>query len=123
MGDVGDSGSSSYAGVAPKKKITQFVHWARPKSSLYQYNYDYGSYYYRNMIDYLDQRSRGVRQEIPVPQYWEERANHAYMDRNRRTSSVRINRDDQLLQSIRSSQNHYLVHTKSVARKLTVGGY
>ena len=120
MGDD-SAAAGSFAGAAPKKKITQFVHWARPKSSLYQYNYDYGAYYYRPMIDYLDQRSRGVRADIPAPQYWEERSLHAYMDRNRRTSSVRVTRDDKLLQNIRSSQNHYLVHAKTTARKLTVG--
>jgi hypothetical protein len=122
---MGDAEGTSYAGAAPKKKITQFVHWARPKSSLYEYNYDYGAYYYRPMIDYLDQRSRGVRSDIPVPQYWEERAQRAYVDRGNRNRSsfMRINRDEQLLQNIRSSQNHYLVHAKSNARKLTIGGY
>ncbi|ODN04188.1 Flightin [Orchesella cincta] len=120
---MGDADAGSYSGVAPKKKITQFVHWARPKSSLYEYNYDYGSYYYRPMIDYLDSRSRGVRSDIPVPQYWEERALRSYMDRNRRTQSVRISRDAQLLQNIRSSQSHYVVHAKTTARKLTVGGF
>lgn len=122
MGDA-DVGGNSYAGAAPKRKITQFVHWARPKSHLYQYNYDYGAYYYRPMIDYLDQRSQGMRPDIPIAQYWEERANRAYIDRGRKSQSVRITKDDVLLQSIRSSQNHYLVHTKTNARKLTIGGY
>ncbi len=47
MGDA----ETSFAGVTPKKKkIETFCHWERPRSQLYTYNYDYGSYYYQPMI-------------------------------------------------------------------------
>jgi hypothetical protein len=117
MGDAEAGGS--FAGEAPKKKITQFSHWARPKSTLYEYNYDYGSYYYRPMIDYLDQRSRGTRAEAPKPMFWEERAQQAYSDRSRRTQSCRVSRDSVLLANIRNSASHYVAHNKSYTRKVT----
>jgi len=117
MGDAGEG--KGFAGEAPKKKITQFSHWSRPKSTLYDYNYDYGSYYYRPMIDYLNHRSRGDRVEAPKPLFWEERALNSYMDRSRRTQSCRINRDTVLLQNIRNSANHYIAHSKNYARKIT----
>jgi len=121
MGDVSDLIDSG-ASFAPKKRITQFVHWSRPKSSLYEYNYDYGSYYYRPMIDYLDSRARGARMEAPKPMLWEERALKSYLDRSRnRSSSFRMNRDAQLMQSIRNSSSHYIAHTKTYARKVTMG--
>jgi len=67
---MGDAEKTSTAGEAPKKqKIMQFSHWARPKSTLYEYNYDYGSYYYRPMIDYLNVRSKGGYAEVVKPMF------------------------------------------------------
>jgi len=121
---MGDDTGKSFAGEAPKKKvITQFSHWARPKSTLYEYNYDYGSYYYRPMIDYLNQKSQGGRAEAVKPLFWEERALKSYMDRSRRTQSVRVSRDAMLLQSIRNGHSHYIAHGKSYARKITGLGF
>lgn len=40
MGDAETDTGKSFAGEGPKKKaLTQFCHWARPKSALYEYNY------------------------------------------------------------------------------------
>ena len=111
----------SFAGEEPRKRPKVFVHWARPKSSLYEYNYDYGRNYYSSMIDYLDQRARGGRPEAPKPLFWEERALRSYLDRSARASSLRHNRDTELLQALRSSSSHYIAHTKTYARKVTVG--
>jgi len=116
MGEMGESFASA---APPKRKITEFHHWARPKSALYEYNYDYGSNYYRPMLDYLDERSKGIRPEVPKPTYWEERALKSSMDRVRRTQSCRYNKDTQLLSNIRQSTNHYIIHTKTNSRKLT----
>lgn len=113
---------ASFAGAAPKRRaITQFSHWSRPKSTLYEYNYDYGSYYYRPMIEYLDQRSKGTHPDVPKPLLWEERALKSYIDRSKRTQSLRLNKDTVLLQNIRNSSSHYIAHTKTYARKVTVG--
>jgi len=122
MSDSADiPASGSFAGEEPKKRPKVFVHWARPKSYVYEYNYDYGSNYYRPMVDYLDQRQRGGKPEAPKPLSWEERALKSYLERTARTSSLRHTRDHELLQSIRSSSHHYLAHTKTYARKVTVG--
>jgi hypothetical protein len=126
---MGDDSSSlgleksegTFAGEAPKKRTSSFVHWQRPKSQLYEYNYDYGSNYYRPMIDYLDERAQGRHPEAPKPMFWEERALKSYIDRNHRTSSMKITRDAQLLQSIRSASSRYITHTKTYARKVTTG--
>jgi len=117
---MGEAETGNIVGEAPKKKkVIQFCHWERPRSQLYEYNYDYGSYYYRPMIDYLDQRSRGTKADAPKPLFWEERALQSYMDRSRRTHSCRVNRDAVLLQSIRNSSSHYVAHSKSYAKKIT----
>jgi len=123
MGDAEvDTTGASFAGAAPKRRtVTQFSHWSRPKSNLYEYNYDYGSYYYRPMIEYLDQRSKGSRPDVPKPMLWEERALKSYIDRGKRTQSMRLNKDTVLLQNIRSSSSHYIAHTKTYARKVTIG--
>jgi len=125
MGDVVDaetpSAGGTFVGEEPKKRPKVFVHWSRPKSYLYEYNYDYGSNYYRSMIDYLDQRAKGGRPEAPKPESWEERALKSYLERSRRTASLKHNRDTELLQSIRSSSSHYIAHTKTYARKVTCG--
>jgi len=121
---MGDAEKTSTAGEAPKKqKIMQFSHWARPKSTLYEYNYDYGSYYYRPMIDYLNVRSKGGYAEVVKPMFWEERALKSYMDRSRRTQSCRVNRDTVLLQNIRNSNSHYVAHSKSYAAKVIGLGF
>ncbi|OXA62897.1 paramyosin, short form [Folsomia candida] len=124
MGDAETDTGKSFAGEGPKKKaLTQFCHWARPKSALYEYNYDYGSYYYRPMIDYLNSRSQGARADTVKPLFWEERALKSYMDRSRRTQSCRVNKDTILLQNIRNSNSHYVAHSKSYARKITGLGF
>jgi len=125
MGDAGVSdleiSAGSFAGEAPKRRVAAFVHWKRPKSQLYEYNYDYGSNYYRPMIDYLDERASGGHPATPKPMLWEERALKSYMDRNHRSSASKVSRDAMLLQSLRSSSNRYMAHTKSfIARR--VGG-
>jgi len=115
------SAGGTFAGEEPKKRPKVFVHWARPKSNLYEYNYDYGSNYYRPMIDYLDQRAKGGHPVAPKPLSWEERALRSYLERSRRSTSLRQTRDTELLQSIRNSSSHYIAHTKTYARKVTVG--
>jgi len=131
MGDaeVLEKSEGTFVGTAPtaaeqllRKRPTTFVHWQRPRSQVYEYNYDYGSNYYRPMVDYLDSRARGDRRvEAPRPMLWEERALKSYLDRNQRSQSFRHSRDAMLLQTLRSSSSKYIAHTKSYARKVTTG--
>jgi len=118
--DLEKSGGT-FAGEAPKKRTASFVHWQRPKSQLYEYNYDYGANYYRPMIDYLDERAQGKRPDAPKPLFWEERALKSYIDRSQRSSSMKMTRDAALLQSIRSASSHYMTRTKTFARRITTG--
>jgi len=119
MGDAADLDASK-----SKKKVTEFVHWERPKSQLYEYNYDYGSYYYRPMIDYINQKRSGGSGPAPKPQFWEERALRSYMDRNiKRSHSTRLTKDEILLKNIRNSSHHYVIHSKAYAQKITGLGF
>jgi len=121
MGDAALDDASSKS----KKKVTEFVHWERPKSQLYEYNYDYGSYYYRPMIDYINQKRSGGIAPAPKPQFWEERALKSYMDRNSKRAllSSRLSKDELLLKSIRNSSHHYVIHSKAYAQKITGLGF
>jgi len=125
MGDAEVAPTSAQAFVgseAPKRRPKSFLHWQRPKSQLYEYNYDYGSNYYRPMLDYLDQRAQGGHPEQPKPMTWEERALKSYIDRNRIASAHKISRDAMLLQSIRSSSSRYVAHTKTYITRRITGG-
>jgi hypothetical protein len=118
--DVTSSGGTFVGSEAPKRRPKHFVHWQRPKSQLYEYNYDYGSNYYRPMLDYLDQRAQGGHPEQPKAMSWEERALRSYMDRGRISSASKISKDAMLLQSIRSTSNRYIAHTKTyISRRVT----
>lgn len=66
--------------VQPRKldKFIPFTHWSRPTSLNYEYIYLYRKNYYDDVIDYLDQRTRGVERELPKPQTWAERALRTY---------------------------------------------
>lgn len=81
--------------VQPRKldKFIPFTHWSRPTSLNYEYIYLYRKNYYDDVIDYLDQRSRGVNRERPKPQTWAERALRTYPssappDRHQKTVQV-----------------------------------
>ena len=119
--DVKSSAGTFVGSEAPRKRARTFVHWQRPKSQLYEYNYDYGSNYYRPMLDYLDQRAQGGHPEAPKPMTWEERALKSYMDRNRISSAHKISRDAMLLQSIRSSSRRYMAQTKTYLPRRVTG--
>ena len=95
--------------------------WKRPKSHLYEYNYDYGSNYYRSMINYLDARNGGERGlERPGPETWGERALKSYLERAYRKDHMREpGPDEQLLYHIRRSCSSYIHHAKSYSRRLT----
>ncbi|CAG0920353.1 unnamed protein product [Notodromas monacha] len=97
------------------------VHWKRPKSHLYEYNFDYGSNYYKSMINYIDERNKyGSNPEVPKPQSWEERALKSYLERAKREKELKGNTyDAQLMTSIRRSSSMYFQHTKNYARRLT----
>jgi hypothetical protein len=97
------------------------VYWKRPKSHLYEYNYDYGSNYYKSMIKYIDERNKyGAKPEKPKPQSWEERALISYLERAKREKELKGNTPDaQLMTSIRRSSSLYFQHTKDYARRLT----
>lgn len=108
------------APVSDKKKKRVSLHWNRPKCHLYEYNYDYGSNYYKGMIDYLDKRSSGYRLSPPKAQSWAERALKTYTEKREARGKGNGNDPDvQLLYNIRSNVRKYTVHSKLWNRKVT----
>lgn len=105
-----------------KRRKRVSIYWKRPKSHLYEYNYDYGSNYYKHVVDYLDERSGGGKPAPPKALNWAERALRTYTER--REAAVRNKATDpdvELLHKIRNGINQYTVHAKSYARKISFG--
>lgn len=103
-----------------KRKKRVSLHWKRPKSHLYEYNYDYGSNYYKGMIDYLDERSSGCKPSPPKALNWAERALKTYSEKREAAARNKDkDQDAQLLHSIRNTVNSYTVHARTYTRKVT----
>lgn len=101
-----------------KKRVS--LYWKRPKSHLYEYNYDYGENYYKGMVDYLDVRGSGLKTTPPPAQSWAERALRTYSEkREAKKQSGASDPDVELLHKIRNNINTYTVHAKTYARKVT----
>jgi len=98
------------------------LHWNRPKSHVYEYNFDYGGNYYKAMVDYLDNRTSGLNPELPKAQNWAERAMRTYSEK-RAASTNTANKDVELLHKVRGSINTYTYHAKQYARKYTTTTY
>jgi len=102
----------------PRKKSAG-IHWVRPKSHVYEYNFGYGSQYYRPMLDYLDMRNCGYRPETPRPQSFAERSFGFYHDLREERKKGRGANDVELLHRIHRSSNEYFYHNKRYAKKLS----
>ena len=103
-----------------KRKKRVSIYWKRPKSHLYEYNYDYGSNYYKGMIDYLDERSSGCKPAPPKALNWAERALKTYSEKREAAARNKDkDQDAQLLHSIRNTVNSYTVHARTYTRKVT----
>lgn len=100
----------------PKRRVS--IYWKRPKSHLYEYNYDYCSNYYKGMVDYLDRKGSGVQPALPKAMSWAERSMLTYTEK-REAKSRGFDPDAELLTKIRSSVDTYTTHARAYARKIT----
>ena len=72
------------------------------------------------MIDYLNDRSSGLKPELPKPLNWAERALRTYSEKREASSrNVKTNKDLELLHTLSSSAHTYNVHRKTYIRKYT----
>ncbi|XP_047096794.1 flightin isoform X1 [Schistocerca piceifrons] len=90
----------------------KFRYWSRPTNLQYKYLYDYRHNYYSDVIDYLDNRSRGIKSDIPRPQTWAERALRTYTNPKKSEALAKRQKDVELLNNIRASNFLYQYHTK-----------
>lgn len=99
-----------------KKRSPYPVFWDRPKSRFYRINFDYGENYYRDMMDYLNNRAGvGKRVVMPPPaKSWAERAHRSasqrYPTQNSDITSLLTN----IRSSIRSYENHHRQYTATI---------
>ncbi|EZA52522.1 hypothetical protein DMN91_006408 [Ooceraea biroi] len=87
-------------------------HWVRPLFLNYAYLYDYRKNYYDDVIDYLNQRQRGIFREPPRAQEWAERALRTYDEKNT-DKSYKRSADMKYITNMRLTSRHYSYHTRA----------
>ncbi|EFN60275.1 Flightin [Camponotus floridanus] len=87
-------------------------HWVRPLFLNYDYLYDYRKNYYDDVIDYLNQRQKGLFREPPRAQEWAERVLRTYDQKNIDRSFKRAT-DMKNLTNINLTCRHYSYHTRA----------
>lgn len=103
-----------------KRRKRVSIYWKRPKSHLYEYNFDYGANYYKGMVDYLDEKSGGYKPSPPKALSWAERALKTYSEKREAAARNKDkDQDAELLHKIRNSVNTYTVHARAYTRKIT----
>ena len=111
---TGDSASTE----KPKVKLEKLEpphynhHWVRPLFLNYAYIYDYRKNYYDDVIDYLNQRQRGIFREPPRAQEWAERAMRTY-DQKNIDKSFKRSADMKSIINMRHEPRHYSYHTRA----------
>ncbi|GAB1859451.1 Flightin [Camponotus japonicus] len=108
-------------GAAPEKPVLKLEklepphynhHWVRPLFLNYDYLYDYRKNYYDDVIDYLNQRQKGLFREPPRAQEWAERVLRTYDQKNKDKSFKRA-ADMKNLININLTSRHYSYHTRA----------
>ncbi|XP_014479977.1 PREDICTED: flightin [Dinoponera quadriceps] len=87
-------------------------HWVRPLFLNYEYLYDYRKNYYDDVIDYLNQRQRGMYREPPRAQEWAERALRTYDQKNMEKSHKKSS-DMKFITNMIFTSRHYSYHTRA----------
>ncbi|XP_076670561.1 flightin [Andrena cerasifolii] len=111
---TGDAASTE----KPKVKLEKLEpphynhHWVRPLFLNYAYIYDYRKNYYDDVIDYLNQRQRGIFREPPRAQEWAERAMRTY-DQKNIDKSFKRSADMKSIINMRHDPRHYSYHTRA----------
>lgn len=111
---TGDAASTE----KPKVKLLKLEpphynhHWVRPLFLNYAYIYDYRKNYYDDVIDYLNQRQRGIFREPPRAQEWAERAMRTY-DQKNVDKSYKRSADMKNIINMRHDPRHYSYHTRA----------
>ena len=111
---TGDAASTD----KPKVKLEKLEpphynhHWVRPLFLNYAYIYDYRKNYYDDVIDYLNQRQRGIFREPPRAQEWAERAMRTY-DQKNIDKSFKRSADMKSIINMRHEPRHYSYHTRA----------
>ncbi|XP_076764871.1 flightin-like [Xylocopa sonorina] len=110
------------AGEAPPEKIQIKLekiepphynrHWVRPIFLNYAYLYDYRKNYYDDVIDYLNQRQKGLYREPPRAQEWAERTLRTYDEKNL-DKSVKRSADLKYIINMRHEPRYYSYHTRA----------
>ncbi|KAF7393080.1 flightin [Vespula maculifrons] len=105
-------------GELPKVKLEKIEppkynhHWVRPLFLNYAYLYDYRKNYYDDVIDYLDQRQKGLYREPPRAQEWAERAMRTY-DQKNIDKSIKRSADMKYITKMEVKPRHYSYHTRA----------
>ncbi|XP_032685464.1 flightin [Odontomachus brunneus] len=108
-------------GAAPEKPALKLEkiepphynhHWVRPLFLNYAYLYDYRQNYYNDVIDYLNQRQKGIYREPPRAQEWAERAIRTY-DQKNEDRSFKRSADMKYITNMRLTSRHYSYHTRA----------
>ncbi|XP_046824901.1 flightin [Vespa crabro] len=105
-------------GELPKVKLEKIEppkynhHWVRPLFLNYDYLYDYRKNYYDDVIDYLDQRQKGLYREPPRAQEWAERAMRTY-DQKNLDKSIKRSADMKYITKMIVTPRHYSYHTRA----------
>ncbi|XP_053996001.1 flightin [Hylaeus anthracinus] len=120
-GEAAGEGAPADGAAAPEKpKLTLLKlepphynhHWVRPLFLNYAYLYDYRKNYYDDVIDYLNQRQRGIFREPPRAQEWAERAMRTYDEKNLDKSHKR-SADMKTIINMRHEPRYYSYHTRA----------
>lgn len=111
-------GAAAAPAEKPKIKLEKIEpphynhHWVRPLFLNYAYLYDYRQNYYNDVIDYLNQRQKGLFREPPRAQEWAERAMRTY-DQKNVDKSVKRSADMKYITGIRHEPRYYSYHTRA----------
>ncbi|XP_015177827.1 PREDICTED: flightin [Polistes dominula] len=119
-GAEGAEGAPAEGEAAEKPKIKLLKleppkynhHWVRPLFLNYDYLYDYRQNYYNDVIDYLNQRARGLFREPPRAQEWAERALRMY-DAKNIDRSFKRSADMKYITKMDLTPRHYSYHTRA----------
>ncbi|XP_034951427.1 flightin [Chelonus insularis] len=95
---------------APKPKYT--LHWVRPLFLNYRRLYDYRQFYYNDVIDWLNQRNRGIYRDMPNMEEWSERMFRMYDVKNI-NRSYKQSADMRWITGYRTEPRHYSYHTRA----------
>ncbi|XP_076247880.1 flightin [Calliopsis andreniformis] len=114
---AGDGGEAAPA-EKPKIKLEKIepphynTHWVRPLFLNYDYLYEYRKNYYDDVIDYLNQRQRGIFREPPRAQEWAERAMRTY-DQKNLDKSIKRSANMKEIINMRHEPRYYSYHTRA----------